>query len=125
MNKVQGTIKKVGALMQITEKFNKVEMILVTDDTYPQTLCIEWPNESVSKAQQFTEGDVVEIDINIRGREWTNPKDGAVRYFTSLTGWKISSISGGGPSPKIQGNIERRFEDDAINSMTEDDDLPF
>jgi hypothetical protein len=118
MNKVQGTIKKVGAVMQITEKFKKVEMILETEDTYPQMLCVEWPNDSVSKALQFSEGDVVEIDINIRGREWTNPKDGEVRYFTSLTGWKISSISGG---PVSQSGIPSQ----ALEENANDDDLPF
>ena len=124
MNKVKGTITKIGDAKQITEKFSKVEMIMVTDDTYPQTLCVEWPNDSMTIPQGFKEGDIVEVDINIRGREWTSPQ-GDVRYFTSLNGWKMSLISGGESAPKVQGNIEKRFEDDAINSMTEDDDLPF
>ena len=123
MNKVQGTISKIGDAKQITEKFSKLEMVVVTDETYPQTLCVEWPNDSMTIPQGFKEGDIVEVDINIRGREWTSPQ-GDVRYFTSLNGWKMSLVSGV-TAPKVQGNIDKRFEDDAINSMTEDDDLPF
>lgn len=115
MNKVQGTISKIGDAKQITDKFSKVEMVMITDDTYPQTLCVEWPNDSMTIPQGFKEGDIVEVDINIRGREWTSPQ-GDVRYFTSLNGWKMSLISGGGSS---QSGIPSQ----ALDEMG--DDLPF
>lgn len=119
MNKVQGTIVKVGPVMQITEKFSKAEMVIQTDDMYPQTLCIEWPNDSAAAIAQYGEGDMVEIDINIRGRVWTNPKDGEDKYFTSLTGWKISAMAGGPP----QAAPARPAP--AASTEEEDDDLPF
>lgn len=120
MNKVQGAIKAISEPQQITEKFSKVEMVIeTTDDLYPQTLLIEWPNDSASKVAAFGEGDIVEIDINIRGREWTSPK-GDVRHFISLTGWRISAVTGGGasaPAPSAAPAPPATEE--------EDDDLPF
>ena len=126
--KIQGTIESISDIKRVTEKFSKREMVIVTDDLYPQTLMTEWPNESASIPEKYSAGDVVEVSINIRGRKWESPS-GEVKYFTSLNGWAVSLVANGGqmnaPAPKAQGNIERRFEDDAINSMTEDDDLPF
>ena len=125
-NTVTGTIQSIGETTQITEKFSKAELILQTNDMYPQVLCLEFGNKSADLLAAFGVGDIVEVDININGREWTNPQ-GEVKYFTSLSAWKIALAQGlAAPSqPRVQGNIEKRFEDDAIDSMTEDDDLPF
>jgi single-strand DNA-binding protein len=118
MNKLIGTIQSIGEPQQITEKFSKLEMILSSDDLYPQTLCVEWPNDAMTIPQGFKEGDMVEVDINIRGREWTSPK-GDVRYFTSLTGWKMALVSGT-KAPK-----ESPASHPAAQPDTDEDDLPF
>mgnify|MGYP003626204822 CR=1 FL=1 len=133
--KVLGTIESLGSKNQITEKFAKQEVIIVTEDKYPQTLCVQFANDNISKLAQFKVNDLVEISINIQGRKWEAP-DGVTKYFTSLDGWSIGLAGSGSLTPmspadlhhkkgKVIGNIERRFEDDAIDSMNEDDDLPF
>ena len=33
-------------------------------------------------------GDKVDVNINLRGRKWTDP-NGQVKYFNSIVGWRI------------------------------------
>jgi hypothetical protein len=113
--KVQGTIKSISDVKQITEKFSKVEMVIVTSEDYPQTLMIEWPNDQANLPLKFAEGDVVEASVNIRGREWESPS-GDVKYFTSLSGWRLDLISGVKPNST---------EESILESGKDDDDLPF
>jgi len=37
----------------------------------------------------YNVGDNVKVDINLRGREWTNPQ-GEVVYFNTIQGWRIA-----------------------------------
>jgi hypothetical protein len=48
---------------------------------------------------KFAEGETVTASINIRGREWTSPKDGTIRYFNTIQAWKIESDSSAAPAP--------------------------
>ena len=65
---------------------------------------------------------VAKIGINIRGREWKNPQ-GEVKYFNSITGWRLEKVSGDAP----QGNLtEKPKEKEAEDPFAEEnDDLPF
>ena len=42
---VQGKIKLVGNVQEITDSFKKREIIIVTQEQYPQTLCIDFVQE--------------------------------------------------------------------------------
>jgi translation initiation factor IF-3 len=75
----------------------------------------------VDLLQNVKEGESVKIGINIRGREWTNPQ-GEVKYFNSITGWRLEKVSGDAP----QGNFTEKPKEKAENPFAEvDDDLPF
>ena len=39
---VQGKIKLVGNVQEITDSFRKRELVIVTQEQYPQTLCVEF-----------------------------------------------------------------------------------
>ena len=61
-------------------------------------------------------GDKVDISINLRGREWTNPQ-GEVKVFNTIEAWKVFKS-------------EIKTVGDAANMIDEvippaDDDLPF
>ena len=114
-SQVQGTIKSISDVIQVTQKFSKVEMVIETQDQYPQTLLVEWPNDQANAVLQFSVGDVVNVSVNIRGREWQSPS-GDVKYFISLSGWRCELISGVNPPASKAGPSE---------SNEEDDDLPF
>jgi single-strand DNA-binding protein len=122
---LQGIIKKLGEVQTFPSGFQKREMVLVTEEQYPQPISIEFLKEKGDLLNQLNEGDKVKVSINIGGREWTSPQ-GDVKYFNSITGWKIESLgdrSGVEPtqaSPSASKPIEEKgvFEED-------EDDLPF
>ena len=89
---VKGTIKTITPEATFG-KMRKKSVILKTDEQYPQTLEVEFVNDKMSLVQGYDQGEQVEIAINIRGREWTSPKN-EIKYFTSLTGWKIERTVG-------------------------------
>ena len=91
MNKIKGIVKIKTEVTTYSEKFKKAELIIETEDKYPQTLCVEFINESISCIEDININDKVEVSINIRGRQWTSPKN-EVKYFTSLSGWQVSHI---------------------------------
>jgi single-strand DNA-binding protein len=91
-NSVKGTIKQIT--QQATfGKTQKQSVIISTDEKYPQSLEVDFINDKISLLQGYDQGEKVEIAVNIRGREWTSPKN-EVKYFTSLTGWKIDRTVG-------------------------------
>ena len=79
-----GTIKKISPVQQITPTFSKRECVLLTDEMYPQTILVEFSQSRAALLDGFTEGQYVRISINLRGREWTDPRTGEVRYFTKI-----------------------------------------
>tara|TARA_Y100001936_G_C15971009_1_gene611154 strand:- start:141 stop:515 length:375 start_codon:yes stop_codon:yes gene_type:complete len=88
---VQGKIKLVGDIQEITDSFSKRELVIVTQEQYPQTLCVEFVQDKMSLLDDFQDGQEVKIGINLRGREWKNP-EGKIKYFTSLQGWRIENL---------------------------------
>ena len=90
---MKGTIKRIEPIKEVSDKFKKQELILVVPDgQYEQTLSIEFQQDNVSKLDGFAAGQEVEVSINLRGREWTNPKDQTVRVFNTIVGWKIEAV---------------------------------
>lgn len=129
--KLEGSIKLIKEVQIITEKFAKREFVLtIPDGNYPQDVIMEMTNDNCAILDSFQPGNQVEVEVNLRGREWVNPQ-GESKYFNTLQAWRISTpatqneSTPQGLSTKVQGNIEKRFQDDAINSMTEEDDFLF
>lgn len=124
---LQGTVKKVFETQTFASGFQKREMILLTQEQYPQPISIEFLSDKINLLDNLREGDNVKIGINIRGREWTNPQ-GEVKYFNSITGWRIEKATEGtsleptqaAPAAQpVAASNENPFADE------EDDDLPF
>lgn len=104
-----GTIKEIFPEQQISQSFKKREMVLTTDEQYPQTIMVEFTQDKGALLNNYAPGNNVKVNFNIRGREWTNPQ-GQVKYFTSIQGWRIEPAnapqqSGGmmAPPPPQQG----------------------
>lgn len=125
---LQGTIKKISDLQTFSSGFQKKELVLLTEEQYPQPINIEFLQEKAEILSNFKEGDKVKISINLRGREWTSPQ-GEVKYFNSITGWRIEKIEGGYSSEPTQAapssslNIALASSSNVFDD--EDDDLPF
>ena len=120
---LQGTVKKIGETQTFASGFQKREMVLLTQEQYPQPIQIDFLSDKIDLLNNVSEGESVKVGINIRGREWTNPQ-GEVKYFNSITGWRLEKVSGEAP----QGNFtEKPKEKEAENPFAEegDDELLF
>ena len=84
-----GKIKVIGKTESFgSSNFQKRELVVVTNESYPQTIMIEFVQDKTSLLDQFNVGQDVKVSINLRGREWNNPQ-GETKYFNSLNGWRI------------------------------------
>lgn len=126
-----GTIKKIMEEQVITDKFKKREFVL-TDNapSYPQTIIFEMTNDRCALLGTFKEGDEVDIDFQLRGREWKNPQ-GDIKYFNTLQAFRISSSKKEGSqqqekkSNEVRQNSSAKTPENQTVVPTPDDDLPF
>lgn len=124
---LQGTVKKIFEIQTFASGFQKRELILLTQEQYPQPISIEFLSEKIALLDNLSEGDQIKVGINIRGREWTNP-EGQVKYFNSITGWRLEKVSESSFEPTQAISIEtsqNTMSADNPFSDEEDDDLPF
>jgi len=108
---VTGKIKVIGNTQNITDTFSKRELVVSTDEQYPQHILIEFNKDKCSLLDKFKVGEVVTVGINLGGREWVNPQ-GETKYFNSLEVWKI-----------VRG--EQTIIEKAVEPTEGDGDLPF
>lgn len=89
---ITGTIKTIketatfGAI-----GFKKRELVLTTNEQYPQNILVEFVQDKCDFLNNFTECQEVKVAINLRGREWINPQGEAV-YFNTIQGCRIEAI---------------------------------
>tara|TARA_R110000796_G_scaffold73774_5_gene165759 strand:- start:879 stop:1154 length:276 start_codon:yes stop_codon:yes gene_type:complete len=89
---VIGKIKTIGPVQEVgSARFKKRELVVTTQDQYPQMIMIEFVQDKTDLLNKFAIGEDVTVGINLRGREWINPQ-GKAKYFNSLHGWKIEKI---------------------------------
>jgi len=83
---VTGKIKKIDETKTFgTSGFRKRELVITTDEQYPQMLMIEFVQDKCDLLDNFKLGDDIKVSINLRGREWINP-EGEAKYFNSIQG---------------------------------------
>lgn len=124
---LQGTVKKIFDTQTFASGFQKRELILLTQEQYPQPISIEFLSEKIMLLDSLIEGDQVKVGINIRGREWMNP-EGQVKYFNSITGWRLEKITNSSfePTHAIASEIPQTTpSNDNPFADDEEDDLPF
>ncbi len=124
---VIGRIKVINPVQQISATFKKRELVVTTEEQYPQHILIEFTQDKTDILDQFNLGDQVKVSINLRGREWVNPQ-GETRYFNSIQGWRIEKIMAEAPA-QGQGMPTMppadAFEPATNFNEEEHDDLPF
>tara|TARA_R110000796_G_scaffold156853_1_gene273621 strand:- start:490 stop:840 length:351 start_codon:yes stop_codon:yes gene_type:complete len=88
---VVGKIKLLGDVQVIGAKgFQKRELVVTTDEQYPQMIMIEFVQDKCDLLNNYKVGQDVKVSINLRGREWINPQ-GVAKYFNQIQGWRIES----------------------------------
>jgi len=83
---IQGTIKVINPEQQVSASFKKRELVVVTNETYPQSILIEFVQDKCDLLDNYAEGEEVIVSINLRGKMWTNPQ-GEDKYFNQIQGW--------------------------------------
>ena len=85
---VSGKVRSVSHEMQVSASFKKRELVVTTEEQYPQHILIEFAQDKCDLLNNLQVGQDVNVSINLKGREWTNPQ-GETKYFNSIQGWKI------------------------------------
>ncbi len=83
-------IKRIEATKTVgtNQDFKIRDLIVTTDEQYPQTLCIQFIQGKCEELDKFSPGQKVKIDINLRGKETV--KDGKTMVFNTIQGWRIA-----------------------------------
>lgn len=119
---VIGKIKLINETQTFgSNGFRKRELVVTTDEQYPQMLLIEFIQDKVDLLNNYQVGQDVKVSINLRGREWINP-EGQAKYFNSIQGWRIESLA---QAPQGEVAPPPSFEQAPDLSANEPDDLPF
>lgn len=122
---LQGKVHHLGEEQQVTASYNKRELVIKTDEQYPQFILIEFGqgkcNEYLDKLKS---NDEVKVSINIRGREWINPQ-GETKYFNSIQGWKVEKLSESPVHSEQPMPTQEAFKPATNFTEEEHDDLPF
>ena len=123
---VTGRIKVINAEQQVSATFKKRELVVSTDEQYPQVIMIEFVQDKCDLLNNYNPGEEVKVSINLRGREWVNPQ-GETKYFNSLQGWRIEKV---GQAPQQGQQVPpmpaaAAFEPATNFTEEEHDDLPF
>lgn len=104
--------------------FRKRELVVTTNEQYPQPLMVEFVQDKCDLLNNYQVGQDVKISINLRGREWINPQGEAV-YFNSIQGWRIESAQVEGAPGAKPIAPPAKFETTTDIDDSEPDDLPF
>jgi len=123
---VSGKVKVINPEQQVSASFKKRELVVTTDEQYPQHIMIEFTQDKCDLLNNYAPGEVVKVSINLRGREWVNPQ-GETKYFNSIQGWRIEKIQTEVSAPSQMPPMPAAAAFEPASSFTEEehDDLPF
>jgi hypothetical protein len=124
---VLGRVKLVGAEQQISPTFKKRELVVTTDEQYPQSIMIEFIQDKSDLLNNVAVGENVKVSINLSGREWVSPQ-GETKYFNSIKGWRIEKLQSDAPTAQSLPPVMPAADSfpPATNFKEEEhDDLPF
>lgn len=122
---LQGKIKLINETKTFGNNgFRKRELVLTTEEQYPQHILIEFVQDKTDLLNTYQVGQSVKVSINVRGREWVNPQ-GETKYFNSIQGWRIEALDQAvsGDMPPIP--PADAFEPASDFNDDDHDDLPF
>ena len=116
---VTGKAHYIGVNQQVSASFQKRELVVATDEQYPQFISINFVQDKCDLLNSYKVGEQVKVSINLRGREWANPA-GETKYFNDIQGWRIEKVSG-----QSESKPAKSFDAKTDFKEEEQDDLPF
>jgi translation initiation factor IF-3 len=123
---ISGKVKVLNEEQQVSPTFKKRELVVTTDEQYPQHILIEFIQDKTDLLNNLAVGDDVKVSVNLRGREWVSPQN-ETKYFNSIHGWRVEKLQAESlaseqmpPMPAVEA-----FEPATDFKEEEHDDLPF
>ncbi|AWA29039.1 hypothetical protein HYN48_02465 [Flavobacterium magnum] len=121
---ITGKIKVINAEQQVSATFRKRELVVTTEEQYPQHIMIEFGQDKCDLLNNYRVGEPVKVSINLRGREWVSPQ-GETKYFNSIQGWRIERMAAEAPVYAAAAPTAPAFEPAPDFKEEDHDDLPF
>lgn len=124
---VTGKIKMIDQTKEVgSAGFKKRDVVVTTDEQYPQHILVQFVQDKCDLLNTYQVGEAVKIDINLRGREWTNPQ-GETVYFNTIQGWRIAKAQAEASAPVQTPPMPAAAAFPPATSLNEEepDDLPF
>lgn len=123
---VTGRVKVINPTQQVSATFKKREIVVTTEEQYPQHIIMDFVQDKTDLLDQYKAGEMVKVSVNLRGREWVSPQ-GETKYFNTIQGWKIERLQ---PEAPVTGQMPPMPASEAFEPATnfneeEHDDLPF
>ena len=94
---VLGRVRLINPVQQVSASFKKRELVVTTEEQYPQHILIEFAQDKTDLLNNYNVGEQVKVSINLRGREWVNPQ-GETKYFNDIQGWRVEKLQAEAPS---------------------------
>ena len=63
---VIGKVKVVNPEQQVSASFKKRELVVTTDEQYPQHILIEFTQDKCDLLSSYKQGEAVKVSINLR-----------------------------------------------------------
>ena len=121
---VVGKIKVINETQTFDSGFQKREIVVTTEETYPQDIKLEFTKDKCFIIDQYKVGQSVTVAFNLRGNEYNG------KYYVNLQGWKIGHNDGTEvileeareqTVPALNGDMANQFNEQQEGA----DDLPF
>jgi hypothetical protein len=111
-NELLGRIKVIFPTQTYESGFSKREIVVTTQEQYPQDIKLEFVKDKCSVLDKYAEGENVKVSFNLRGNEYNG------KYYINLQAWKIEK-----DGVSNENNTQSEYHPQIPES--DSDDLPF
>ena len=105
--KIKGEVVFVDEVKEFgANNFRKQTVVINTgDDRWDNPIPVEFKKDHIEKSSALKEGQKVEIDACVDGREWTG-NDGVKKWFVNVSGLDVNYLSDDGPAEGAAGGSD-------------------
>jgi single-strand DNA-binding protein len=118
---IQGILHKKYDTESKTASFQTRDLVLMTEENYPQYIKFQLTQERCGALDGYEEGEKIKVHFDLRGREWQG------KFLTNLNAWKLEKVSGtSAPTPPQEKSVSNFDTFESISDdMPDFGDLPF
>lgn len=119
-----GVVKVIFDTQEFKNNFKKREVVVSTEETYPQHIKFEFTDENgINKLDEISEGEKVRVAFQLKGNEYQG------KYFTSNRGIAIVTLDEekkfADKQAKETKSAAKTATKETVTNYDDSDDLPF